>query len=102
MYGKVKRLREPGKQLSDREISAALVTEGALTLAMIGGTLVLEVKPLNSQVGESLLPCLYDARLTTMHSGGMLFKGEERPQGNEGPAYVQEWSVRIEPRDARF
>jgi len=98
MYGKVKRLRERGKRLSDREIGAAPAVEGSLTLAMVGATLVLEVKPANTQVGTPLLPSLYEARLTTMHNGGMLFKGEERPQGNDGPAYVQEWSVRTELR----
>jgi len=98
MYGKVKRLRVRGKRLSDREIGAASAVEGNLTLAMVGTTLVLEVKPVNSQVGAPLLPVLYDARLTTMHSNGMLFKGEDRPDGDAGPAYVQEWSVRIEPK----
>jgi hypothetical protein len=38
---------------------------------------------------------LYDARLVTMHGNKMLFKGEERPQGDAGPAYVQEWSVLV-------
>jgi hypothetical protein len=98
MYGKVKRLRERGRRLSNREISQAPHVEGALTLCCLQGSYVLEVKDPNSQVGASLVPELYDARLTTMHNGGMLFKGEERPQGNDGPAYVQEWSVLTEPR----
>ena len=33
-----------------------------------------------------------------MHGNKMLFKGEERPQGDAGPAFVQEWSVIIETR----
>lgn len=43
-----------------------------------------------------MLPKLHDARLVGMHNGKMTFKGEERPQGNDGPAFVQEWSVLID------
>ena len=98
MHGKVKRLRDQGKRLSDREIGQAPHVEGALTLFALRSSYVLEVKNPASQVGPSLFPSLYDVRLVTMHGGGMLFKGEERPQGDAGPAYVQEWSVMIEPR----
>ncbi|SFD83036.1 hypothetical protein SAMN05216204_1403 [Massilia yuzhufengensis] len=59
----------------------------------LGGTIVASVTASNSQTGEPLLPVLYDARLTTMHGTKMLFKGEERPQGDAGPAYIQEWSA---------
>lgn len=96
MYGKVKRLRERGQRLSDRDIGQAPHVEGELTLVSMAGTFVLQVKDPNSQVGDSLFPRLYEARLTTMHGDKMLFKGEERPQGDTGPAYVQEWSVVIE------
>ena len=95
MYGRVKQLRERGKRLSDRAIGAAPVVEGEVVVHGVAGMMVAEVKQRNTQVGEPLL-VLYDARLTTMTSNGMLFKGEERPQGNDGPAYVQEWSVRFE------
>jgi hypothetical protein len=98
MYGKVKRLRERGRRMSNREIGQAPHVEGELTLAMLRSTYVLEVRPRNSQVGPGLLPELYEARLVAMHTGGMLFRGEERPQGDDGPAYVQEWSVMVEPR----
>jgi hypothetical protein len=97
MYGKVKRLRERGRRLSNREISQISAVEGELTLAAVRSTYVLEVRPRNSQVGGGLLPALYEARLVAMHTGGMLFRGEERPQGDDGPAFVQEWSVMIEP-----
>ncbi|QOY95603.1 hypothetical protein IM543_07050 [Massilia sp. UMI-21] len=50
----------------------------------------------NSQIGDSLLPQLYDARLITMIEHKMLFKGEERPQGDAGPAYVQKWAPVVE------
>jgi hypothetical protein len=30
-----------------------------------------------------------------MNSAGLLLKGEERPQGDAGPAYIQEWAVRF-------
>lgn len=98
MYGKVKRLRERGARLPDRDIAAAAHVEGELTLAGLSTTVVLEVRDPNSQVGAGLFPALYDARLTTMHGNKMLFKGEERPQGDAGPAYVQEWSVLVEPQ----
>ena len=97
MHGKVKLLRERGKRLSDREIAAAHFVEGAVEVHSVGGVTVAEVNDASSQVAEPLL-VLYEARLTTMHSGGMLLKGEERPQGNQGPAYIQEWSVRIGER----
>ena len=93
MYGKVKQLRERGARLHERDIGQAPFVQGDITLVGLGPTHVLEVKDPNSQVGNSLFPRLYDARLTTMHGDKMLFKGEERPQGDSGPAYVQEWSV---------
>ena len=33
-----------------------------------------------------------------MHSDRMLFKGIEKPDGEDGPAYVQEWSIRLARR----
>lgn len=98
MYGKVKRLRERGTRLSDRDIASSAHVEGEVTLASLGPVLVAQVRDPNSQVGTGLLPQLYEARLTTMHGNKMLFKGEDRPQGDTGPAYVQEWAVVIEPR----
>ena len=96
MCGKVKRLREGGRRLSNRELARAPYVEGALTLFGLQNTFVLEVKNPNSQVGPSLFPTLYEARLVSMHGGGRLFRAEERPQGDDGPAYVQELSVMIE------
>lgn len=93
MYGKVKRLRVAGKRLADHDIARAEYVQGELTLAGLGATNVLTVTDPNSQVGASLFPSLYDARLVTMHGTKMLFKGEERPQGDQEPAYTQEWSV---------
>jgi hypothetical protein len=90
MYGKVKRLRERGARLSDRDIGQAPFVQGEITLAGLGAPLVLEVKEPASKVGASLLPALYEARLVTMHGNKMLFKGEERPQGDAGPTYIQE------------
>jgi hypothetical protein len=95
MYGKVKRLRERGARLSDLDIARAPFVEGELTLISLAGTGVLQVKDPNSQVGDSLFPRLYEARLITMHGDRMLFKGEERPQGEAGPAFVQEWAVML-------
>ena len=96
MQGKVIRLRERGKRLSDREISQATFAEGAVRVYGLGAGIVATVTDPASQVGDPLLPILYEAKLTTMTDGGMLLKGEERPQGDAGPAYVQEWSVRFD------
>jgi hypothetical protein len=98
MYGKVKRLRERGARLSDQDIGRAVAVEGAIVVAGIGGTLMAEVRDPNAQVGTGLIPPLYDVRLLGMHNGKILLKGEERPQGAAGPAYVQEWSIAVEPR----
>jgi hypothetical protein len=32
------------------------------------------------------LPQLLQHHFVAMHTGGMLFRGEERPQGDDGPA----------------
>ena len=95
MFAKVKKLRHQGKRLSDREIGASLATEGELKVYGVGSAIQANVTDPNSQVGDPLLPTLYEARITTMHGLSMLLKGEERPQGDAGPAYVQEWSVRF-------
>ena len=94
MLAKVKRLRHHGKRLSDREIGAAPAIEGEVKVYGVGTTIWASVTDPNRQVGDPLLPMLYEVRLTAMHGPGFLLKGEERPQGDAGPAYVQEWSVR--------
>jgi hypothetical protein len=98
MYGKVKLLRQHGRRLKDREISQAPYLEGDLTLAALRSSYVLEVRRPESQNSTGVVAALWEARLVTMHGDGMLFRGEERPQGDDGPAFVQEWSVRIQPR----
>lgn len=95
MFGKVKRLRHQGKRLSDREIGAAPAVDGELRVYGVATSIVASVTDPNSQVGDPLIPTLYDARLTTMNNAGLLLKGEERPQGDAGPAYIQEWAVRF-------
>jgi len=79
------------------EIGAALAVAGELRIFGLGSSTVASVADTNSQVGDPLLPILHEARVTTMHGAGMLLKGEERPEGDTGPAYVQEWSVRLRP-----
>lgn len=96
MRAKVKRLRERGQRMSDHQIAAAVPVEGELRVYGMGGTIQATVTDPASQVGDPLIPILHEAKLTTMHGAGMLLKGEERPQGDKGPAYVQEWSVRLE------
>ena len=53
-----------------------------------GGGHVLTVQQERKDAGPRLV--------VTMHGAGMLPKGEERPQGDKGPAYIQEWSVRFD------
>lgn len=95
MYGKVKQLRRGGKRLSDHDIARAEYIEGEVRVYVMAGIIMANVSDPNSQVGEPLLPALHDAKLVTMNGYGLLFKGEERPQGDAGPAYIQEWSVII-------
>lgn len=95
MRAKVKRLRERGKRLSDQQIAAALPVEGELRIYGMRGAIEATVTDPASQVGDPLIPILHEAKLTTMHGAGMLLKGEERPAGDSGPSYVQEWSVRL-------
>ena len=95
MLGKVKRLRIAGKRSSNHEIARAGFAEGEVRVYGLAGVIVACVTAPDSQVGDPLIPLLYDAKLISMHGTGMLFKGEERPQGDAGPAYIQEWSVMI-------
>lgn len=81
--------------MSDHQIAAAVPVEGELVVHGMRGMIMAEVQRPDAQVGDPLL-VLYEVRLTTMHGAGMLLKGEERPAGDKGPAYVQEWSVRFE------
>jgi len=96
MQAKVKRLRERGQRMSDNEIARAPFVEGELRVYILGASTVATLIDPGRQVDNELLPTLHEARLTTMHGVGMLLKGEERPQGDKGPAYVQEWSVRFD------
>jgi len=96
MRAKVKRIRERGQRMSDHQIAAAIPVEGEARVYGMGGAIQATVTDPASQVGEPLIPILHEARLTTMHGAGMLPRGEERPQGDKGPAYIQEWSVRFD------
>lgn len=80
--------------MSDHQIAAAVPVEGELVVHGMRGMIMAEVQQPNSQATAPLL-VLYEVRLTTMHGAGMLLKGEERPEGDKGPAYIQEWSVRF-------
>jgi hypothetical protein len=98
MHVKAKQLRARGQRRSSQEIAADEGKIGELTLALVGPSYQLNLNDPASSVHAPLLPLLYEARLTTMHGDKMLFKGEERPQGEAGPVYVQEWAVQIVPR----
>jgi hypothetical protein len=99
MYGKVKTLRVRGKRLSDQEIRHLEPLDGVLTLAGHQWSMeyVLTLRPRDNTVGLPLLE-LFQARIVVMHNDGMKFTGIERPHGDDGPAYVQDWSVMLEVR----
>lgn len=96
MYGKVKRLRERGKRMSDQQIASAPFVVGEVRVYGVGSVMEANITDPNSQVGDPLLPTLFEARLTTMQGVSILLKGEERPQGDAGPAYAQEWAIRFD------
>ncbi|WP_288379849.1 hypothetical protein [uncultured Massilia sp.] len=96
MFGKVKQLRRGGKRLPNHEIQSSNYVEGEVRVYGLAGVIVACVTKADSQVADPLIPLLYDAKLISMHGSGMLFKGEERPQGDAGPAFIQEWSVMVE------
>ena len=94
MYSIVKRLRERGRRLHNREISASPGVRGELAVAIVGYRPEATIYDPNDQQRRPLIPELRDARLVTMTATGMLFSGTE--VGPDGAEYVQEWSVRIE------
>jgi hypothetical protein len=98
MFVKAKQLRARGQRRSHQEIAADDGKVGELTLAMVGHTYQLNLNDPASSVHAPLLPVLYEAALITMGGERMMFKGVEQPQGEAGPAYVQEWSVQLIPR----
>ena len=93
MYSIVKRLRNRGIRKHDREIQSDQGAAGDLTLAMCGGGPELKLSRDDGSRQEPIIPVLIDAKLVTMHSDKMLFRGVERGEG--GAEYVQEWSVMV-------
>jgi hypothetical protein len=98
MYVKAKQLCTRGQRRSHQEIAADDGKVGELTLAMVGHTYQLNLNDHNSSTDAPLFPVLHDAALITMGGERMMFKGIEKPQGEAGPGYVQEWSVQVIPR----
>jgi hypothetical protein len=93
MYSIVKRLRQRGRRLADREISASPGVRGELSVAIVGHQTEAKLYDPNDQQRRPLIPELRDAQLITMTATGMLLYGTERaPDGSE---YVQEWSIRL-------
>lgn len=98
MYSIVKRLRTRGVRKHDREIQSDQGTAGELTLSMCGGGPEARLSRHDDSRQEPIIPVLIDAKLVTMHSDKMLFRGIERGEG--GAEYVQEWSVMVTQRGA--
>lgn len=72
----------------DHDIARTDFVEGEVRVYGLGGGIVASVSDPNAQLGDRLLPFLYDACLITTHGRGMLFKGEERPEDDAGPIYL--------------
>lgn len=89
----VKVLRIRGQRKPDRDILSSEAQEGDLTLAFCAGSADLNLNRLNDSTGTTLLPTLHDARLISMHSMKMLFRGIEKDRS--GAEFVQEWSVQV-------
>jgi hypothetical protein len=93
MYSIVKTLRCAEKRKHEREIQADIGAIGVLTLANVGGSYTLQLTDKNDSAMAAIIPVLHDARLTTLGSSRMLFKGLER--GPDGAEWAQEWAVQI-------
>jgi hypothetical protein len=100
MHGKVKQLRNRGVRLSDRDIANLPATQGELVMAAHQWSMerVMSLRSPNDSVSPPLIPDLCDVRLMGLQNGKMLLKGVERPQGEDGPEYIQEWTVVVAPR----
>jgi hypothetical protein len=99
MYSKIKRLRNLGERLDDRDISADLGTVGYMTVILLEGVPVASVFGEQGAAGrDPLIPMLFRARLVTMHNDRMLLQGYERTGDQEDPAspvIKQEWAVQV-------
>ena len=93
MYSIVKRLRSRGVRKHSRDIQTDQGARGDLTLALCGDGAELKLSSDDGSRQEPIIPVLLDAKLVTMHSDKMLFKGIERGEG--GAEYAQEWSVMV-------
>lgn len=93
MYSIVKRLRERGRRLHNREISAQAGIRGELVVAICGHCAEAKIYEPTDQQRRPLIPELHNVQLLTMTGTGMLLYGTER--GSDGADYVQEWSVRV-------
>jgi hypothetical protein len=93
MHSIVKRLRQRGIRLADRDIAASVGVHGELRIAICGHQPRANLSDPNDQQFNPLIPQLVNAHLVTMHGDGLLLHGIERdPAGAE---YVQEWSVKV-------
>jgi hypothetical protein len=95
MHCKVKLLRSRGIRRMERDILSDAGAEGIATLALCGAFLELKLSAGDDSQQKPIIPILYDAKLVSMHSGKMLFRGIERIGVEEGPQFLQEWSVMV-------
>lgn len=95
MHGKVKRLRHRGQRLSDQEIANTQPIEGMLTMSGQQWNLerVVSLRNPNDQISAPIFPDLCRVELIGLQNGKMHLRGVERPQGEAGPEFIQEWAV---------
>lgn len=93
MYSIVKRLRQLGLRKHINDVQSDPGATGDVTLVLCGDGAQLKLSSDDGSRQEAIIPMLLDAKLVTMHTDKMLFKGIERGEG--GAEYVQEWSVRV-------
>jgi hypothetical protein len=93
MYSIVKRLRDRGRRLHNREVSAQPGVRGELVVAVCGHCPEAKLDEPTDQQRRPLIPELQNVQMLTMTATGMLLYGTELGPG--GAEYVQEWSVRI-------
>lgn len=93
----LKQLRQRGVRRSERELASDEGIACVMTLAQVGGSLVLKVHADgdDSQMAP-LVPVLFDAVCVSVHGGRMIWRGHQRhgaADDKSAPTYLQEWSV---------
>lgn len=93
MHSSVKCLRQRGLWKHINDVQSEPSATGDITLVLCVDGAQLKLSSDDGSLQEPIMPVLLDAKLVTMHTDKMLFKGIERGEG--GAEFVQEWSVLV-------